>query len=265
MAVRSVGTQSFGTSGKVLLTTSQIDVGSSRGWASLSNVWDGLGVGLGVLDAVADGDGEGVEEGVPAGLEHATSPPATHASIAARNTEPKRRTSVTIRHRAHPRRRRDRLAHVLLERLYRWRLAVTLTLVGGLAAILRLVRLGYPDSLSFDELYYARESYSILHLGYGGRWSGQNQAFAHGDLSGLSANPDMVVHPLVGKYMIAAGIWMFGPTPFGWRFAGAVTGTLSVILIILIARHLMKSLVWGALAGVFLAIDGQHIVESRTA
>ena len=154
---------------------------------------------------------------------------------------------------------------MLLERLYRWRLAVTLTLVGGLAAVLRLVRLGYPDSLSFDELYYARESYSILHLGYGGRWSGANQAFAKGDLSGLSADPDMVVHPLVGKYMIGAGMWLFGPTPFGWRFAGAVTGVLSVILIVLIARHLMKSLVWGALAGVFLAIDGQHIVESRTA
>jgi dolichyl-phosphate-mannose--protein O-mannosyl transferase len=154
---------------------------------------------------------------------------------------------------------------VLLERLYRWRLAVTLTLVGGLAAILRFVGLGYPDSLSFDELYYARESYSILHLGYGGSWSGENQAFANGDLSGLSTKADMVVHPLVGKYMIAIGIWMFGPTPFGWRFAGAVTGTLSVILIVLIARHLMKSLIWGALAGVFLAIDGQHIVESRTA
>lgn len=154
---------------------------------------------------------------------------------------------------------------MLLERLFRWRLAITLALVGGLAAILRFVHLGYPDSLSFDELYYARESYSLLHLGYGGSWKGENQAFAHGDLSGLATNADKVVHPLMGKYMISAGIWLFGPTPFGWRFACAVVGTLSVILVVLIARHLFTSLIWGAVAGVLLAIDGQHIVMSRTA
>ncbi len=163
-----------------------------------------------------------------------------------------------------PGRRRDRLALVLLERLYRWRLALTLTLIGGLAALLRFVRLGYPDSLSFDELYYVRESWSILHLGYGGSWSGESQAFAHGDYSGLALKADKVVHPLVGKYMIAAGEWLFGPTPFGWRFAAATTGTLSVLLIILIARHLFHSLAWGAVAGLFLAIDGQAIVLSRT-
>ena len=225
----------------------------------------GLGVGLGELVTEAEADGDSDALGVAAGPEQATSAPTTQASVAARTGKAERRTEVTIRHCAGVRGHRDRLALVLLERLYRWRLAVTLTLVGGLAAILRFVRLGYPDSLSFDELYYARESYSILHLGYGGSWKGDNQAFAHGDLSGLATNADKVVHPLVGKYMIGAGIWLFGPNPFGWRFACAVVGTLSVILVILIARHLFKSLVWGALAGVLLAIDGQHIVMSRTA
>jgi len=153
---------------------------------------------------------------------------------------------------------------VLLERLYRWRLALTLTLIGGLAGALRFVGLSYPKALVFDELYYARESYSLLQLGYPGKWKGENQAFANGDFSGLTDRADGVVHPMVGKYMIAAGEWLFGPTPFGWRFAGAVTGTVSVILLILIARHLFHSLTWGALAGLFLAIDGQHIVLSRT-
>jgi dolichyl-phosphate-mannose--protein O-mannosyl transferase len=200
---------------------------------------------------------------VTAGPEQATSAPTTQASGADREGGTAHESHDTsLRGLAG---HRDRLALVLLERLYRWRLAVTLTLVGGLAAILRFVRLGYPDSLSFDELYYARESYSILHLGYGGSWKGEHQAFAHGDLSGLATNADKVVHPLVGKYMIGAGIWLFGPTPFGWRFACAVVGTLSVVLVVLIARHLFKSLIWGALAGVLLAIDGQHIVMSRTA
>jgi dolichyl-phosphate-mannose--protein O-mannosyl transferase len=117
----------------------------------------------------------------------------------------------------------------------------------------------------FDELYYARGAYSLLQQGYEGWWAGENQDFANGDLSGLEIRADKVVHPPLGKWMIAVGIKAFGPTPFGWRFSSAVIGTVTVILVALIARHLFTSVLWGGVAGLFLAIDGEHIVLSRTA
>ena len=137
--------------------------------------------------------------------------------------------------------------------------------VGTLAAILRFVGLSQPTTLVFDELYYARGAYSLMEMGYEGKWTGEHQAFAEGDYSGLGTSPDFVVHPPLGKWLIAAGMKLFGPTPFGWRFSAALIGTITVVLVALIARHLFRSVVWGGVAGVFLAIDGEHIVLSRTA
>ncbi len=77
--------------------------------------------------------------------------------------------------------------------------------------------------------------------------------------------PEYVVHPPVGKWMIAGGMWLFGPdNPFGWRFGAALTGTLSIFLLALIAQKLFRSLTLGAVAGVLLAVDGHHLVMSRT-
>ena len=81
----------------------------------------------------------------------------------------------------------------------------------------------------------------------------------------LLNTPEYVVHPPVGKWMIAAGMWLFGPdNPFGWRFGAALTGTLSIFLLALIAQKLFRSLTLGAVAGVLLAVDGHHLVMSRT-
>jgi len=153
---------------------------------------------------------------------------------------------------------------VLLERLYRFRLTIMLTSVGALAAALRFIGLSRPKDLVFDEVYYARGAYSLLHLGYEGRWSPPSSAFVTGDFSGLDTHADFVVHPPLGKWMIAVGMKLFGNGPFGWRFSGALIGTVTVILVALIARHLFHSVLWGGIAGLFLAIDGQHIVASRT-
>ncbi len=153
---------------------------------------------------------------------------------------------------------------MLLERLYRFRLTIMLTSVGALAAALRFIGLSRPKDLVFDEVYYARGAYSLLHLGYEGRWSPPSSAFVTGDFSGLDTHADFVVHPPLGKWMIAVGMKLFGNGPFGWRFSGALIGTVTVILVALIARHLFHSVLWGGIAGLFLAIDGQHIVASRT-
>ncbi len=149
--------------------------------------------------------------------------------------------------------------------LWRWRVALMAVGVGALAGLLRFASLSYPTTLVFDEVFYVRGAYSLATLGYEGDWSGENQAFANGDYSGLSTDGDFIVHPMVGKMLIAAGIELFGPTPFGWRVMIALFGTATVIIVALAARHLFTSTLWGGIAGVFLAVDGAHLVLSRTA
>jgi dolichyl-phosphate-mannose--protein O-mannosyl transferase len=65
--------------------------------------------------------------------------------------------------------------------------------------------------------------------------------------------------------MIAGGMWLFGAdNPFGWRFAAALTGTVSILLLALVAQKLFHSLPLSAAAGLLLAVDGHHLVMSRT-
>ncbi|MFN3866317.1 MAG: dolichyl-phosphate-mannose--protein mannosyltransferase [Demequina sp.] len=151
------------------------------------------------------------------------------------------------------------------ETLWRWRVALMAVGVGLLAAMMRFAGLGYPTQLVFDEVFYARGAYSLVTLGFEGDWGGDNQDFANGDYSHLSTEGDYVVHPLIGKLLIGLGIQLFGPTPFGWRFMGALLGTLTVVIVALVARHLLRSTVFGAVAGVLLAVEGVHIVLSRAA
>lgn len=151
------------------------------------------------------------------------------------------------------------------ESLWRWRVALMAAGVTALAALMRFVGLGQPTSLVFDEVFYARGAYSLLTLGFEGSWDGDNQDFAAGDFSGLSSDGDYVVHPMVGKLLIAGGIQLFGPTPFGWRFMGALLGVATVVMVAFIARQLFRSTLWGGVAGLLLAVEGTHVVLSRSA
>ncbi len=152
-----------------------------------------------------------------------------------------------------------------VQTVWRWRLAIMLSLVGSLGALLRFAGLASPNALVFDEVYYVRGAYSLMTLGYEGDWSGDNQAFVSGDYSGLSTAGDFVVHPMVGKLLIQFGMEIFGVNPFGWRVVTATLGTITVLLVALIARHLFRSTLWGGVAGLLIAIEGQAIVMSRTA
>lgn len=154
----------------------------------------------------------------------------------------------------------------------RWRgwfgpLAVTL-----LAAILRLVNLGQPRAVVFDETYYAKDALSLLLFGYERKSvEGANDKIlgSHGDpqslLSIFETDASFVVHPPLGKWIIASGIEVFGMNPAGWRIAVAILGVISVLLVARIARRITRSNLIGTLAGLFMAIDGMGIVMARTA
>ncbi|WP_284752507.1 glycosyltransferase family 39 protein [Arthrobacter sp. efr-133-R2A-120] len=148
-------------------------------------------------------------------------------------------------------------------RLWFWLIPTVTAVIGG---ILRFVRLDDPHGLVFDETYYVKDAYSFLVSGYERAWPDKaNDAFNAGNPNVLLNSPEYVVHPPVGKWMIAFGMWLFGSdNSFGWRFSAALTGTLSIFLIALIALKLFRSHILGAAAGLLLAVDGHHLVLSRT-
>ncbi|MFF7978660.1 dolichyl-phosphate-mannose--protein mannosyltransferase [Streptomyces sp. NPDC007901] len=142
-------------------------------------------------------------------------------------------------------------------------------LVAAVAGAIRFWRLGRPRAIIFDETYYAKDAWALLHLGYEGTWPDRKVAdpeiLAHPQVIPLSDTGSFVAHPPTGKWVISVGEWLFGLDPVGWRFMTALLGTLSVLMLCRIGRRLFRSTFLGCLAGALLAVDGLHVVMSRTA
>lgn len=145
-----------------------------------------------------------------------------------------------------------------------WASAIGLTVV---ALFLRLWKLGDPKVFAFDETYYAKDAWSLLHFGYAqGYVDGANEAILGGQTTGQwTGEPSMVVHPEVGKWLIALGEKAFGMDPFGWRVASAVVGALMVLVMCRLARRMTGSTALGLVAGLLLGLDGLQFVLSRLA
>lgn len=140
-------------------------------------------------------------------------------------------------------------------------------LVTALAATLRLVHLGHPGELVFDETYYVKDAYTLMNLGYEARWpEGANDDFNAGDADGYLDRAAFIAHPPLGKWIIAGGIALLGvEDPAGWRLGTAIAGTLLVVLVMLAAQLLFRRIAVTVFAGGMLAISGNAIVMSRVA
>ncbi len=144
-----------------------------------------------------------------------------------------------------------------------WLGPLAVTLVGG---ILRFVNLGHPHAFSFDETYYAKDGLALWRFGFEQQTiSNANDLILKGDTNVFTGQGSFIVHPPIGKWLIGFSEWVFGVTPFGWRFATAALGTLAVLLVARIGRRLTRSTLLGTIAGLLLALDGLSIVLSRTA
>lgn len=148
----------------------------------------------------------------------------------------------------------------------------TLEVVGFIAimltaALTRLWNLGYPPKLVFDETYYVKDALTLATEGHEKSWpDGANQAFESGDVYSYLNESAFVVHPPLGKWLIAFGMIPFGPeSSFSWRLSVAVIGILTVALLVLVALKLFQSRTMALVAGLFMAVDGLAIVLSRTA
>ncbi|MCM1192518.1 MAG: phospholipid carrier-dependent glycosyltransferase [Butyrivibrio sp.] len=101
----------------------------------------------------------------------------------------------------------------------------------------------FRNGMYFDEIYHARTAYEFLH--------------------GLTAYEN--THPPLGKLFIAAGVAVFGMTPFGWRIAGTLFGIAMVPIVYLFARRLTESTALAALGCFLFAFDFMHFTQTRLA
>ncbi|MEU4426510.1 phospholipid carrier-dependent glycosyltransferase [Actinoplanes sp. NPDC024001] len=129
---------------------------------------------------------------------------------------------------------------------YSW---LVTAVVVAIAAILRLRGVTSPRGLVFDEVYYPTDAWDMLRRGV--EWDEANNG------------PAFVVHPPLGKWLIALGEAAFGNNELGWRFPAAVAGTLMVLILVRLAYRLFGSVVLAGLAGLLMALDGFHLVLSR--
>jgi dolichyl-phosphate-mannose--protein O-mannosyl transferase len=128
---------------------------------------------------------------------------------------------------------------------------LTVATLAVIALIFRLWNLQYPKGFVFDEVYYAQNAHSLLLHGV--------------ELDPKTGAAQFIVHPPIGKWMIAAGIKLFGYHEFGWRISSALVGSASVVLIFYIANRLFNSYFLSLSASFLTLCDGIHLVMSRTA
>ena len=102
---------------------------------------------------------------------------------------------------------------------------------------------GWFTGTYFDEIYHARTAYEHLH----------GQA------------PYETTHPPLGKLLMSVGIAIFGMTPFGWRFAGALIGVLMLPAIYLLAMQLTHKRTVAGVSMLAFALDLMHFTQTRIA
>ncbi|MEN9305180.1 MAG: hypothetical protein RLY76_448 [Actinomycetota bacterium] len=127
--------------------------------------------------------------------------------------------------------------------------AIAPILIALASLVLRLVNLGSTKGYIFDEVYYVDGARDLLKYGV--------------EVSG--SNPEFIVHPPVGKWLIGTGIAIFGDNEFGWRFATALFGTLLILVFARLVHVLFYSPLLTALGAALMALDGLLLVHSRTA
>ena len=154
-----------------------------------------------------------------------------------------------------------------------WACTLLVALFGG---FLRFFRLGSPHSIVFDETYYVKDAWTMLQTGEARNWPKElpvdgkqmviDAIFASGDTHQWYMSAEYVVHPPLGKWLIALGLQLFGgaDSSFAWRASAAVAGTVAIVLIARIAWRLFHNLTVSLLAGLLMSLDGLGIVMSRT-
>lgn len=126
----------------------------------------------------------------------------------------------------------------------------------ALALFTRFLGLTQPTSSGtpiFDEKHYVPQGWDMVRSAF------------NPILGGIESNPGygLVVHPPLGKQLLAIGETLFGYTPLGWRIMTALFGSAVVVFVFLLARRLSQSTTIGVFAGTIALFDGVLLVSSK--
>jgi len=144
---------------------------------------------------------------------------------------------------------RRRLPQMPNDRLRGWVTTIVLTVIGGLTRLWNVGRATENGTPLFDEKYYAVQAAEVV------RNNGVEDNQAYG----------VVVHPPLGKQLIAIGEHLLGYTPTGWRLASVVAGTFVIFLTVRVVRRITRSTLMGTIGGILIICDGVSFVMSRMA
>ena len=101
----------------------------------------------------------------------------------------------------------------------------------------------YMNSMYFDEIYHGRTGYEFLRGIY----------------------PYETTHPPLGKGLIAASIYAFGMTPFGWRFMGAVFGVAMLLVLYIFLKNMFGKTSIAVCGTLLFGFDFMRFVQTRIA
>ncbi|MBV9104239.1 MAG: phospholipid carrier-dependent glycosyltransferase [Candidatus Eremiobacteraeota bacterium] len=100
-----------------------------------------------------------------------------------------------------------------------------------------------PTEKYFDEIYYARAAEEYL---------------AHKEIFEFT-------HPPLTKLLITLSTLLFGDNSYGWRLGNVVVGALTVFVLYLFAKRMLRSTPFATICAGMLVFDGFHFVQSRIA
>jgi dolichyl-phosphate-mannose-protein mannosyltransferase len=131
---------------------------------------------------------------------------------------------------------------------------LVLLLVGSF--LIKLIFLGHPDELYFDEVYHGYTAKQYVHNNPDGYdpWGTAEEGKAN-----------EWTHPPLAKLLMAGSMLVAGENPVGWRLSSVLFGTLSIGMAALLSLELFKSKRASILTALLLSLEGLLFTQSRIA
>lgn len=118
---------------------------------------------------------------------------------------------------------------------------ISITIISVISAVLRFIRITFPTSRVFDEVYSPAFAWKLLH--------GENY---------------FDIHPVLAELPHSIGLLLFGDTPLGWRFSPWIWGILFCWAVAFAAYLLSNRRIAGVFAGLLVSLDTAFFVYGRT-
>ncbi len=101
----------------------------------------------------------------------------------------------------------------------------------------------YYGGMFFDEIYFGRTAYEILH----------------------KLKIYETTHPFLGKALISQGIKLFKMTPYGWRFINVLFGAFMIVIVYYLALLIFKNYLYAFSSALLITYSFMHMTQTRLA